>query len=198
MFDPVDILSNQLDIYLLDGTDNKIKRYDNQLNYIQSFSLSGNDFVLPKFFTIDSRQNFYFYSFETNNIYKTRSLSGQFNMYLDLSRSGLNEDCIVDFKFDKNDNFILLFDCIRELYLFSRSGRLVRRSSIDIKNPIRAINFNNSWFIINRDGIAQFINKKPIKLILDEQKILDAISYKDSLYLLTESELIIFEIINSQ
>jgi len=198
MFDPVDILSNQLDIYLLDGTDNKIKRYDNQLNYIQSFSLSGNYFVLPKFFTIDSRQNFYFYSFETNNIYKTRSLSGQFNMYLDLSRSGLNEDCIVDFKFDKNDNFILLFDCIRELYLFSRSGRLVRRFSIDINNPIRAINFNNSWFIINRDGIAQFINKKPIKLILDEQKILDAISYKDSLYLLTESELIIFEIINSQ
>lgn len=198
MFDPVDILSNQLDIYLLDGTDNKIKRYDNQLNYIQSFSLSGNDFVLPKFFTIDSRQNFYFYSFETNNIYKTRSLSGQFNMYLDLSRSGLNEDCIVDFKFDKNDNFILLFDCIRELYLFSRSGRLVRRFSIDINNPIRAINFNNSWFIINSDGIAQFIDKKPIKLILDEQKILDAISYKDSLYLLTESELIIFEIINSQ
>ena len=198
MFDPVDILSNQLDIYLLDGTDNKIKRYDNQLNYIQSFSLSGNYFVLPKFFTIDSRQNFYFYSFETNNIYKTRSLSGQFNMYLDLSRSGLNEDCIVDFKFDKNDNFILLFDCIRELYLFSRSGRLVRRFSIDINNPIRAINFNNSWFIINRDGIAQFIDKKPIRLILDEQKILDAISYKDSLYLLTESELIIFEIINSQ
>jgi len=198
MFDPVDILSNQLDIYLLDGTDNKIKRYDNQLNYIQSFSLSGNDFVLPKFFTIDSRQNFYFYSFETNNIYKTKSLSGQFNMYLDLSRSGLNEDCIVDFKFDKNDNFILLFDCIRELYLFSRSGRLVRRFSIDINNPIRAINFNNSWFIINRDGIAQFIDKKPIRLILDEQKILDAISYKDSLYLLTESELIIFEIINSQ
>ena len=198
MFDPVDILSNQLDNYLLDGTDNKIKRYDNQLNYIQSFSLSGNDFVLPKFFTIDSRQNFYFYSFETNNIYKTRSLSGQFNMYLDLSRSGLNEDCIVDFKFDKNDNFILLFDCIRELYLFSRSGRLVRRFSIDINNPIRAINFNNSWFIINRDGIAQFIDKKPIRLILDEQKILDAISYKDSLYLLTESELIIFEIINSQ
>jgi hypothetical protein len=198
MFDPVDILSNQLDIYLLDGTDNKIKRYDNQLNYIQSFSLSGNDFVLPKFFTIDSRQNFYFYSFETNNIYKTRSLSGQFNMYLDLSRSGLNEDCIVDFKFDKNDNFILLFDCIRELYLFSRSGRLVRRFSIDINNPIRAINFNNSWLIINRDGIAQFIDKKPIRLILDEQRILDAISYKDSLYLLTESELIIFEIINSQ
>ena len=198
MFDPVDILSNQLDIYLLDGTDNKIKRYDNQLNYIQSFSLSGNDFVLPKFFTIDSRQNFYFYSFETNNIYQTRSLSGQFNMYLDLSRSGLNEDCIVDFKFDKNDNFILLFDCIRELYLFSRSGRLVRRFSIDINNPIRAINFNNSWFIINRDGIGQFIDKKPIRLILDEQKILDAISYKDSLYLLTESELIIFEIINSQ
>ena len=198
MFDPVDILSNQLDIYLLDGTDNKIKRYDNQLNYIQSFSLSGNDFVLPKFFTIDSRQNFYFYSFETNNIYQTRSLSGQFNMYLDLSRSGLNEDCIVDFKFDKNDNFILLFDCIRELYLFSRSGRLVRRFSIDINNPIRAINFNNSWFIINRDGIAQFIDKKPIRLILDEQRILDAISYKDSLYLLTESELIIFEIINSQ
>ena len=198
MFDPVDILSNQLDIYLLDRTDNKIKRYDNQLNYIQSFPLSGNDFVLPKFFTIDSRQNFYFYSFETNNIYQTRSLSGQFNMYLDLTRSGLNEDCIVDFKFDKNDNFILLFDCIRELYLFSRSGRLFRRFSIDINNPIRAINFNNSWLIINRDGIAQFIDKKPIRLILDEQKILDAISYKDSLYLLTESELIIFEIINSQ
>ena len=43
------------------------------------------------------------------------------------------------------------------------------------------LNFNNSWLIINRDGIAQFIDKKPIRLILDEQRILDAISYKDSL-----------------
>ena len=198
MFDPVDFLSNQLDIYLLDGAENKITRYDNQLNFIQSFPLTGEDSVLPSFFTIESRQNFYFYSFETNNIYRTRSLSGQFDTFLDLTRSGVNNDCIVDFKFSTNDNFILLFDCLKELYLFSRSGKLVRRFPLDIKNPIRAINYNNSWFTINRVGMLQFIDKDPIELKLDGQNIIDAIFYQNLFYVLTESELIIFEIINSK
>ena len=83
MFDPVDILSNQLDNYILDETKSEITRFDNELNFLQTFSLQGDEQIAPRFFSIDSRQNFYFYSLETHSIYKTRSLSGKFDLFLE-------------------------------------------------------------------------------------------------------------------
>ena len=56
--------------------------------------------ITPKLFSIDSRQNFYFYSLETHSLYKTRSLSGEFDLFLDLL-----DDLIffVSFKNTKSD-----------------------------------------------------------------------------------------------
>ena len=46
--------------------------------------------------------------------------------------------------------------------------------------------------------MIQFIDKDPIELKLDGQNIIDVIFYQNLLYVLTELELIIFEIINSK
>ena len=198
MFDPVDLLSNQLDNYILDETKSEITRFDNELNFLQTFSLQGDEQIAPRFFSIDSRQNFYFYSLETHSIYKTRSLSGKFDLFLDLLDAGINNECISDFTFNNRDEFVLLFDCLGELYLFSRSGKLIRRFGINVKNPIKVIALEKSWLVLNRHGMIQFIDQDPFDLEMDELSILDAIVKENRLYLLTESELIILDLVNSQ
>jgi len=198
MFDPVDLLSNQLDNYILDETKSEITRFDNELNFLQTFSLQGDEPIAPKFFSIDSRQNFYFYSLETHSIYKTRSLSGKFDLFLDLLDAGINNECISDFTFNNRDEFVLLFDCLGELYLFSRSGKLIRRFGINVKKPIKVIALEKSWLVLNRDGVIQFIDQDPFDLKMEGLIILDAIVKENMLYLLTESELIILDLVNSK
>ena len=198
MFDPVDLLSNQLDNYILDETKSEITRFDNELNFLQTFSLQGDEQIAPRFFSIDSRQNFYFYSLETHSIYKTRSLSGKFDLFLDLLDAGINNECISDFTFNNRDEFVLLFDCLGELYLFSRSGKLIRRFGINVKKPIKVIALEKSWLVLNRDGVIQFIDQDPFDLKMEGLIILDAIVKENMLYLLTESKLIILDLVNSQ
>ena len=198
MFDPVDLLSNQLDNYILDETKSEITRFDNELNFLQTFSLQGKEQIAPRYFSIDSRQNFYLYSLETHSIYKTRSLTGKFDLFLDLLDAGINNECISDFTFNNRDEFVLLFDCLGELYLFSRSGKLIRRFGINVKNPIKVIALEKSWLVLNRHGMIQFINQDPFDLKMGELIILDAIVEENMLYLLTESELIILDLVNSK
>ena len=198
MFDPVDLLSNQLDNYILDETKSEITRFDNELNFLQIFSLQGDEQIAPRFFSIDSRQNFYFYSLETHSIYKTRSLSGKFDLFLDLLDAGINNECISDFTFNNRDEFVLLFDCLGELYLFSRSGKLIRRFGINVKRPIKVIALEKSWLVLNRDGVIQFIDQDPFDLKMEGLIILDAIVKENMLYLLTESKLIILDLVNSK
>ena len=190
MFDPVDLLSYQLDNYILDATKSEISRFDNELNFLQTLSLKGDEPITPKLFSIDSRQNFYFY--------KTRSLSGEFDLFLDLLDAGINNECISDIEFNSRDEFALLFDCIGELYFFSRSGKLIRRYAINVERPIKVIALEKSWIILNRNGMIQFIDQDPVYLEIGELIILDAIFKGNKLYLLTKSELIIIDLVNIQ
>ena len=151
-----------------------------------------------KLFSIDSRQNFYFYSLETHSLYKTRSLSGEFDLFLDLLDAGINNECISDIEFNSRDEFALLFDCIGELYFFSRSGKLIRRYAINVERPIKVIALEKSWIILNRNGMIQFIDQDPVYLEIGELIILDAIFKGNKLYLLTKSELIIIDLVNIQ
>ena len=112
--------------------------------------------------------------------------------------AGINNECISDFTFNNRDEFVLLFDCLGELYLFSRSGKLIRRFGINVKTPIKVIALEKSWLVLNRDGMIQFINQDPFDLKMGELIILDAIVEENMLYLLTESELIILDLVNSQ
>ena len=80
--------------------------------------------------------------------------------------------------------------CIRD--------RLIRRFGINVKNPIKVIALEKSWLVLNRDGMIQFIDQDPFDLKTAELIILDAIAKGHMLYLLTESELIILDLVNSQ
>ena len=62
MFDPVDLLANQLDVFVLDQSLGKISRFDFNLNLIQRLSISNDEPKYPSCFNIDSKRNILFYS----------------------------------------------------------------------------------------------------------------------------------------
>ncbi|MBT3797041.1 MAG: hypothetical protein HOF97_05925 [Candidatus Marinimicrobia bacterium] len=73
---------------------------------------------------------------------------------------------------------------------------MIRRFNTEIVNPLIILPFNSSWLIINADGQIQFLDMDPIQLLLDGGKIKDAIIDNNTLILLVNSSLIMYEIIN--
>ena len=69
---------------------------------------------------------------------------------------------------------------------------------INLKKPMKVIALEKSWLMLNRNGMIQFIDQDPFDLEIDELIILDAIVEENMLYLLTESELIILDLVNSK
>ena len=72
LFDPIDIVSSQLDLLILDRSNSRISRYDTQLNLIYSISLLINgEALFPTLMSMDSRGRNYIYSPDTHEIYRT-------------------------------------------------------------------------------------------------------------------------------
>ena len=56
----------------------------------------------------------------------------------------------------------LLYNCINEVHLFSRSGKLERRFKVTIQEPFLILPFHKSWIILNERGDIQFIGEDQI------------------------------------
>ncbi len=195
LFDPVDIVSNQLDIYILDRSESKIDRWDAQLNYIhaQPISLEGIP-LYPEVFSIDQQGRMAVYSSETQEIYLTDRSSNSLNPFIDLNRISHTNDCIQAMGFGYRDQLAILFDCNNEVQLYSRSGRLERRFSVAVDSPIEIIQIREKWLVINGGGHMQVLGEDPMLLPLNGLTILDAISDGEFLQILTKTHLILFDI----
>ena len=196
LFDPVDIISNQLDVFILDQTVNRLIRYDAQLNFISSLNFDSEDAHYPSLFSIDNRQNIYVYYPELNYIYRSSEFGGKMIQFLDLSSNFNSDNCISDFAINNVSDLALLYNCNSSVSLFSQSGKISRRFNTQIVNPSIILAFNTSWLILNVDGQIQFLDKDAIQLKLDGGKINDAIIDDNTLILLVNSSLIMYEIIN--
>jgi hypothetical protein len=193
-FDPVDLASHQLDVFVLDRTENRISHFDTQLNFIQSISTSFEDDALyPTSMGIDSRGWMYFYSYETHQIYRLNKHSNRPTTFIDLNSFSETENCVVSLRFGLKDQIAILFNCINEVHLFSRSGKLNRRFKLHIKDPTQVIPFKKYWLIVNQKGEIQILGEKPFVLDLNNS-FQDAIFDGDFLNVLTDKELIIFDI----
>ena len=80
--------------------------------------------------------------------------------------------------------------------MFSQSGKILRRFNTQIKNPFIILPHNSSWLILNTSGKSQFLDMEPIQLLLDGGSISDAIIDNNTLMLLVNSYLMIYEIID--
>ncbi len=194
LFDPVDIISNQLDAFILDQTVNRLIRYDAQLNFISSFKLDVENAFYPSLFSIDNRQNFYVYYPELNNIYRSIGFGEKMNHFIDLNSNLSSDNCISDLAANNNGQLALLNKCNGKINLFSQSGKIIRRFNTQLKIPLIILPTNSSWLIINTTGKIQFLEMDPIQLLLNGGSINDAIIDNNTLLLLVNSSLIMYEI----
>lgn len=197
LFDPIDIISNQLDAFILDQTVNRLIRYDAQLNFISSFKLDVEDAFYPSLFSIDNRQNIYIYYPELNNIYRSSGFGGKMNHFIDLNINLSSDNCISDLATNNNGQLALLNKCNGRVNLFSQSGKIIRRFNTQLKTPLIILPTNSSWLIINASGKIQFLEMDSIQLLLNGRNINDAIIDNNTLLLLVNSSLIMYEITDS-
>ncbi len=195
LFDPVDLVSHQLDVFILDGTASRISRFDRQLNFIHSIPLRDQENpVFPTHLSLDSRGWVYTYSPETHELYRTQPNFNQLSPFIDLNTQISAEYCVADMAFGRDDALALLFDCANEVFLFNRAGKLERRYTVDISIPQFLIPFRQTWLILNENGVAQFLGEDPFYLPMKADVIRDIISDDGFLNILTEKELVIFDI----
>jgi len=193
LFDPVDIIADQLDIFVLDQSTGRITRLDSRLNFIQFFDFTLDESRYPTVFSIDSRRNIYFYSPDEDIIYKTQSLTSKFDKFVDLNLNPSTANCLKDISIDQKDQIGIIFNCNNELFIYNRAGRLQRKFKIKIKNPLKAFSINNKWSIINTEGQIQFFDSSVINLEISENAIIDLYMDQNQLYVLTKTEIYIFD-----
>jgi len=193
LFDPVDIIADQLDIFVLDQSTGRITRLDSRLNFIQFFDFTLDESRYPTVFSIDSRRNIYFYSPDEDIIYKTQSLTSKFDKFVDLNLNPSTANCLKDISIDQKDQIGIIFNCNNELFIYNRAGRLQRKFKIKIKNPLKAFSINNKWSIINTKGQIQFYDNSVINLEISENAIIDLYMDQNQLYVLTKTEIYIFD-----
>ena len=193
LFDPVDIIADQLDIFVLDQSTGRITRLDSRLNFIQFFDFTLDESRYPTVFSIDSRRNIYFYSPDEDIIYKTQSLTSKFDKFVDLNLNPSTANCLKDISIDQKDQIGIIFNCNNELFIYNRAGRLQRKFKIKIKNPLKAFSINNKWSIINTKGQIQFYDSSVINLEISENAIIDLYMDQNQLYVLTKTEIFIFD-----
>ncbi|MBC8345083.1 MAG: hypothetical protein ISR82_03795 [Candidatus Marinimicrobia bacterium] len=186
-----------MDIYILDQSESKISRWDAQLNFIYAQPIIFEGIPLyPEVFSVDQRGRMAVYSPETQEIYLTDPGSNRLNPFIDLNRIPNAHECIRSLAFGNQDQLAILFDCTKEVHLYSRSGKLERRFSIEVDNSITIIQLGGKWLVINGDGQFQYLGEKPLNLPLKDLLILDAIADDGFLNILTDSHLIIYDILD--
>lgn len=194
MFDPVDLLVNQLDVFVLDQSLGKISRFDFNLNLIQRLSISNDEPKYPSCFNIDSKRNILFYSKEEDIVYKTKSISSKFSPFIDMNFLSISQNCLIDFAVNKKDNYAAIFSCINQLSMFNRNGKPIRRFKLDLINPFKVLWFDNVWAVFNNSGQLQIQHSQVLDLGITNAEVLDVARENNSLYLLTNTSIQIFEI----
>jgi|TARA_Y100000310_G_scaffold137023_1_gene135938 hypothetical protein len=195
LFDPMDWVARQLDIFILDRTENRVSRFDIQLNFIQSIPIEdGEGGLFPTAMDLDSRGWIYVYSPETNEINRVDTRTYRLELFLDLNTIPDGENCVQSLRFGANDQLALLYDCVNEVHLFSRSGRLTRRFRIEIEDPEFILPIKKSWLILNQKGDAQILGETPFVLMKNGVAIQDVMIDEGFFNILTDSELIILDI----
>ena len=193
LFDPVDLIADHLDIFILDQSTGRISRFDSKLNFIQFFDYSIDYPKYPTLFSIDSRRNFYFYSPDEDIVYTTQSLSDKISNFSDLSLDVNTASCLKDISINLKDQIAMLFSCNDELFIFNRAGRLQRKFKINIVDPLKVFSINEQWSVINSKGKIQSIDSAIIELSIDNKVIVDIHIEKNQLYILTKTEIHIFD-----
>ena len=191
--DPVDIIIDELDIIILDESVGQISRFDFNMNFIQRKSLALDNLVYPTLFEVDSRKNIYFFSPDDGVLFKLNHYTQKMDKFIDYSSISVDQTCLSDIYINNNDQLGILFNCLNELHVYGRSGRMQRKYKTDIKNPQKLMFINRNWTAINSKGQLQFINEPVFDLAIQKEDVLDSYYDQKNLFILTKTSIFIFD-----
>ena len=191
--DPVDIIIDELDIIILDESVGQISRFDLKMNFIQRKSLALDNLVYPTLFEVDSRKNIYFFSPDDGVLFKSNHSTQKIDKFIDYSSISIDQNCLSDIYINNNDQLGILFDCLNELHVYGRSGRLQRKYKVDIKSPQKLMFIDRNWSAINSKGQVQFINEPVLDLAIEKEDVIDSYFDQKSLFILTKTSIYIFD-----
>ena len=126
-------------------------------------------------------------------LFKSNHSTQKIDKFIDYSSISIDQNCLSDIYINNNDQLGILFDCLNELHVYGRSGRLQRKYKVDIKSPQKLMFIDRNWSAINSKGQVQFINEPVFDLAIEKEDVLDSYFDQKSLFVLTKKSIYIFD-----
>ncbi len=181
--DPIDILSSKLNVWIVDGTENKLIAFDHKLNYLETIGFSD---IYPSATTIDDWGNILLYSELEDKIYKIDNTTFELNQFIDLSIYNFSRLSPKYLYSAKDGSIGVVYE--QSVVIFNRLGQLEK--SFPANSDYNFI-FKKGveWFAIDQfNFIINLISGKKDKIAI-EKTIMDIHQPDNLLYLLIEDQI---------
>lgn len=189
--DPIEILSSQLRVWIVDRTENKLIEFDHKLNYLRTIEF---DRIYPEFSGIDDWGNILLQSEQEQNILKANPPIQDFEDFIDLSMWDDLTNCITDFHVAFDGTLGILTNCNNSVQLFNRLGQLEKKIPSDNTDGVFLIKLSDEWFVISTDGQITSIRYNEKVYIPIEQTILDVAQMDGNLYILFSDKIWVVDV----
>lgn len=197
LFTPVAVLVSDLEVWVCDRLENRLVRFDQHLNYIGATHLQMEKSappLQPQLAAVDPWGHFLAYSQERQAIWKGNLEGLESLPFIDLAGSA----CLTSLDVSLSGDCALLDPCQEIVRFYNRLGRLGRQQRITVPDPRFVCALEDRWVVLNEDGIGAVLNTRearPLRVNLEDETILDLKVRNDRLYLLTNRQVLIGELV---
>lgn len=189
--DPIEILSSQLRVWIVDRTENKLIEFDHKLNFLRTVEFNQ---IFPEFSGIDAWGNILLLSEQEQQIYKANPPIQNFEDFIDLSLWQADNNCITDFHVASDGSIGILTDYNDSVHLFNRLGKLENKFLIENTDGRFLIKLSDEWFVINTEGQVTSVRHNESVNLPIEQNILDVAQMGSRLYILLSDQIWVVDV----
>jgi hypothetical protein len=185
---PIDILTSNLNVYVVDGTENKIISFDHKLNYISTIVYIE---IYPTICTIDDWGNILLYSQLDNKIYKVDYPSYSISEFIDLTLYAKSDLEPIEIYVASDGSIGLLYD--GSVLLFNRLGQF-KRLILTAESYNAILKIKDIWFAIDKsNSMINILDDQEYKY-LPTKNIIDLFHLNNRLYLLYKDKISIIDV----
>ncbi|MFC1566076.1 hypothetical protein ACFL4B_03960, partial [Candidatus Neomarinimicrobiota bacterium] len=189
--DPIEILSSNLRVWIVDITENDLIEFDHKLNYLRTIEF---DQIYPEFGGIDDWGNILLLSEQEHMILKANPPFKNFSEFIDLSIWNDVNNCISDVHIASEGTVGILSNCNNSVHLFNRLGKLENKFHLENTEGRFLIKLIDGWFVISSEGQINSIRQNEKVILPMEQTILDVAQMDNKLYLLFSDQIWVVDV----
>jgi len=189
--DPIEILSSNLRVWIVDRTENKLIEFDHKINYLCTVEF---DQIYPEFGGIDDWGNILLLSEQEHMILKANPPFENFSEFIDLSIWNDVNDCISDVHIASEGTVGILLYCSNSVHLFNRLGKLENKFHLENTEGSFLIKLIDEWFVISSEGQINSIRHNEKVNLPIKQTILDVTQLDGSIYVLFSDQIWVVDV----